>query len=158
MKQDIKLSDLPENFILRDSGQYGHDNLYWICRPGVQIKKRYDSDDVEYIFYDKNYQPIKGMYTNGKICKVYKKRIIKVSYNHDPRYIFHNCEKIDLSKFGLQGNGYLVEDTSAMGADFVSVVKFLTPLFYIKYLFVYKGEKMEEVEDQRWVYRIKPIK
>lgn len=152
---EIKNIKLPEKFELKNNGQYGNCDLKWICQPKVLIKEDKSIEDKNdlYIFYDDSYKPIKGIDGTGRKTSKQFLNKTKSLFNFDPRYILKNGKQINLKKYGIIGDGFLIEETNSI----YRVCKFDDELNFTTFMFLKIDNRIEEAKDQRFIYKIKPI-
>lgn len=142
----------PDEFKIVDDGKYGHNILYWICKPHCIIQCRTDKNDKIFILYDKNYKIDNVIIRDSSGIKQGNVNLYRKISNFDPRFIVYNYKLSDLSEFGLD-DGYIIMSD----VDYKEFVVFSDSDNYISYLFYKKNGVWKIIENQTWKYKISKI-
>jgi hypothetical protein len=147
--------DIPQKFTIKDDGKYGHDKLFWICRPKSIVQCRTDSDYQLIITYNDDYiidSVISRSMGNIKRESV-NNPLFQMITKFDPRHIVKNHKITDLSKFGLD-SGYIVSGDGVYTQKIVILKEYMT---WSSHLLVNNGNGWKINPLQTWDYRMVDI-
>ena len=128
-----------QSFVMTDSL---HEGTEYFCDP-YRYSMRLGNNEVV-IDYNKNYEPL-SLTIDGvqQVCNSYSE------YCDDPRWFLKHSNLQDLSKFGLQGQGYVVKNNSKQ-----IVIKVDNENQFTHYIF---NVKFKEIENERCVFTLKDL-
>ena len=131
-----------QSFVMTDSL---HEGTEYFCDP-YRYSMRLGNNEVV-IDYNKNYEPL-SLTIDGvqQVCNSYSE------YCDDPRWFLKHSNLQDLSKFGLQGQGYVVKNNSKQ-----IVIKVDNENQFTHYVFNSKKTKFNEIENERCVFTLKDL-
>lgn len=147
---------LPKNFSMVDkmNDPNLHKGIVYICRDNTFEITKFDKQ-IAFVKYDENWNP-ETITMNGVPCK---KEYGLVHYWHDPRHFLYHGEKINLQKYGLKGEGYVVQKTEPelIIPECHSIIQINSPTQFTRYLFMLKKSGWREVKSQRTIFTITEI-
>lgn len=146
--------NLPDKFTITDDGHYNHDGVSYECGPGYF--KIINTDplppgEIKYLV-DDDFVPTGKELTDGTIEKISEFRT-GLNIGTDPRRTLKSGKIIDLTEYGLEGEGYLVHrEDELFNSD--KIVQIKSDTEYTSYVFMKKGGQWVEFKEQRWEFKI----
>ena len=141
--------NLPESFTMTDKGHYNHDGVVYICEPGFWTIRNNQGDSK--IKLNENYEAV-GIVNGDEVKEMSESLAVGINIS-DPRRVLKNFDLVDLSKYGLTGDGYVVYEENEFFHSH-KVVQFNSERQFTTYAFFNKNNSWVEFKEQTWVFTI----